>query len=312
MEETKVEETKEVKPTYKKHGPLYWLIIVVGMTFIVFMSIRIGEKIAEEKIEKEDGSKPSTVTSNSNSNSNEQKESEVTDAEKVEINSLMSLLFLNSEIKNNNMKAFGLNNILFGLFNNFEGTTGKNGKNIIIVAGMKKEDIIKYTATNGTFKDDKTKNEILDTIKANNETEAISYDKFNTYYKKLFNEDASTEDIIGICPNWYYDSTNKMFVAFLGCGGVDFKGQIAYLDSYSKVDDNIVVTTYVAGVNSLSNGATLYTDAQLSTKYKDLTTEEFNKFEIDETNKTSFTKYNFTFAKNTNGEYYFKSLTKAN
>ena len=68
MEETKVEETKEVKPTYKKHGPLYWLIIVVGMTFIVFMSVRMGEKIAKEKIDKEDGGKTTTVTSNSNSN----------------------------------------------------------------------------------------------------------------------------------------------------------------------------------------------------------------------------------------------------
>lgn len=68
MEETKVEETKEVKSTYKKHGPLYWLIIIVGMTFIVFMSVRMGEKIAKEKIDKEDGGKKTTITSNSNSN----------------------------------------------------------------------------------------------------------------------------------------------------------------------------------------------------------------------------------------------------
>ena len=62
-----VEEKKEEKVTYKKHGPLYWLIIIVGMGFIVFMSVRMGMKIAEEKIDKENGGKPS-VTSNSNSN----------------------------------------------------------------------------------------------------------------------------------------------------------------------------------------------------------------------------------------------------
>ena len=67
---TPIEEKKEDKPKRKGHGPLYWVIVIIGMGLIVYLSMGIGEKLGRYA-ELESGSGTSTKEeANSNENSN--------------------------------------------------------------------------------------------------------------------------------------------------------------------------------------------------------------------------------------------------
>lgn len=300
-----VEEKKEEKVTYKKHGFVYWLVIVLGMGFIVFMSVRMGEKIAEEKIEK-NGGKTTTVTSNSNSNKPEEKSNEVTADEKAKINDLMSLLFSNAKIENNFIKVTSLSDIWAPIF---KGNVSEVDLLKSLIMGARDKDVVAYTAKNGTFSD---------TYKTMEKGGAILATKLNEYYKKLTGKEiTSYVDLPLGCPMYAYDSTNKMYVEVVGCGGVSSAGQILYLDSYTKNDNTIVVSAYVGGYfDAYEEGTTIYADYYESENSDNIKVFQKSKtlenFKIDESNKTSFTKYNFTFEKASDGEYYFKNVTKAN
>ena len=304
--EIKTEETKEVKKEYKKHGFVYWLIVILGMGFIVFMSIRLGEKIAEEKIDK-DGENGTTTTSNSNSNatSNKVDSNEVTEAEKTAVNEKMRMLFSNGKIENNFIGVSSLSDIWAPLF---KGNVSELDLLKVLLRGIDVTEFDKYTATNGTFSS---------TYQNMNKGDALAATKLDAYYNKLTGKNiTSYVDITLGCPMFAYDSTNKVYVEIPGCGGVSASGQLVYLDSYTKVDNTIVIGTYVGGIfDEGAQGAIIYSDYYDAANkdnlkvYKKLTNSDFK---IDESNKTSFTKYNFTFEKSSNGEYYFKSVTKAN
>lgn len=69
---TPIEEKKEDKPKRKGHGPLYWVIVIIGMGLIVYLSMGIGEKLGRYA-ELESGSGTSTKEeANSNENSNKE------------------------------------------------------------------------------------------------------------------------------------------------------------------------------------------------------------------------------------------------
>lgn len=77
VEETKKVETKEITETPKEevstkrkgHGPLYWIIVIVGVALIVYLSIGIGEKLGKLATT-ESGNGTTKEESNSNTGSN--------------------------------------------------------------------------------------------------------------------------------------------------------------------------------------------------------------------------------------------------
>lgn len=66
-EEEKIEAKDDKVKTKRKGMPriIYWLIVIVGLTFIYFMSYRIGQRIAEKSNE---GSNDKDISEKSNSN----------------------------------------------------------------------------------------------------------------------------------------------------------------------------------------------------------------------------------------------------
>ena len=85
-----MEEEKKVEKKKKKRIPrvLYWLIVIVGLTFIYFMSYRIGQRIAKDSEDKNVG-KDVSEKSNSNvvSNNNSDVNSNITSNENSDANS---------------------------------------------------------------------------------------------------------------------------------------------------------------------------------------------------------------------------------
>lgn len=67
-----------VKTKKKGHGPLYWVIVIAGVAFIVYMSIRIGEKLAKVVDPETTASNNSNVVAESNSNTESNSNVEVT------------------------------------------------------------------------------------------------------------------------------------------------------------------------------------------------------------------------------------------
>lgn len=81
MEENKIEETKKTK---KKGMPrlLYWLIVIVGISFIISMSFSIGQKLAQSEgngNENDVTENESNVNEESNSNVAEENNSNITE-----------------------------------------------------------------------------------------------------------------------------------------------------------------------------------------------------------------------------------------
>ena len=59
-------------------------------------------------------------------------------------------------------------------------------------------------------------------------------------------------------------------------------------------------------------GYYLFQDINSKEVYKNITEEELASFKVDSTNAHNFDQYKFTFEKDTNGNYYFKSISKVN
>lgn len=98
MEEKVEKEEEKVETKKKKKGIpkiLYWIIVIVGLTFIYFMSYRIGQKIAEKDdnntnnnqvSEKSNSNENSNVTNNETSNETSNPTSNVTSNENTNTN----------------------------------------------------------------------------------------------------------------------------------------------------------------------------------------------------------------------------------
>lgn len=321
MEENKKDENEvkdeSVEQNKKKKGVpkvLYWLIVIAGCAFIFIGSYQIGYKIGNNFGDK------STGSTKTNSNSNEEQknvdENVVDEATKSTINDKMAMLFSTEKIENNFIKVTDLSDAWGAIFS---GELDETAKRLIIKRGFKTSEYVKYNATNGTF----SSADIKENLEVLTDITSISLEKFNAKYKKLFGTEPTSTNDIGDCPALFYDSTNKTYVKLDGCGGINISGQLVYIDAYNKKDNSVVVSTYVGGIATYNDGMDNaesayvvygdYYDADNIKNNKIIEKQEnFDLIKIDETNKASFTKYNFTFEKASDGEYYFKSVSKAN
>lgn len=78
-----VSPTESPKPKKKGHGPLYWVIVVAGVAFIVYMSMQIGEKLSKTVDPETNTGNNSNVAEESNSNTESNSNSGVKDVDKT-------------------------------------------------------------------------------------------------------------------------------------------------------------------------------------------------------------------------------------
>lgn len=302
--EVKEETVTEAKAVYKKHGPLYWIIVIAGMAFIVFMSVRIGEKLAESKEPSSSSNSKVETTSNNTSDKEEQK-TELTQADKEKIANKLAKILGDSEYTygkvittsdltptpgNAFTSNFNESNRLLLLFKSLKPTGEKIDVNSINVKDTNIAQMIKEEPTSSAM------------LVFNGEEVAKAY-------KELYGTDMTYADV-NSCPGYYYDSNSKNYISIGGCGGASTYKQYVYVDEITAQDNSIVISTYVGSVYSTPEGETYYND--YLTSFDNITAQKTTEKEITSSNKTSFTKYNFTFEKASDGEYYYKSVVKAN
>jgi hypothetical protein len=109
-----------------------------------------------------------------------------------------------------------------------------------------------------------------------------------------------------------------VFVESTECGSTDVYGQFISIDSYEQKDKSVIVTAYIAGYSANKgapageyNKITIYSNYYDTNASKVEEIKTFDEFKIEDSNKDKFTKYNFVFEKDSTGNYYFKSASKA-
>ena len=311
--DNEVKEEVKVEPKKKSNG-LFTLFACVMTGIIVFLATNIGQKASKtvdpdtpkknEVTSNVESNTTSNVESNVNSNSNS---TEITEVEKSSVNEKMVLLFGGSEIENNVINASHFSNIWEGLF------TGKYDEKFFlqtVIASIKSNDYVSYTAKDGEISKQE-KDQILTNM--NGGIKAIPASKVETLYKKLLGKDITKHQNVSLaCPIFAYDSKYKMYVEVPGCGGSTSAGQKVSLDSYTKNENLITVHTRV--LNYFCDGSeecVVYSGYGDNSKVFANTKEEKN-VKFDSKFEKAALKYDFVFEKSTDGNYYFKSVTKAN
>ncbi len=307
------EVNNEPKKKKKGHGPLYWIIVIIGITFIMYMSILIGERLNKAINPDTNNSKEevnSNVDSNITNNDSENKETKITDKVKIDylkkyINILEYLSLDTSSVK----------------VSDSAGIYYFMPIQIYALNKLEKKDITMDNATTAIVGATETKNSYgakeslesstLKNLGENADTfEHVSVNDFIEDYKTLFGfENISTKNVDVDCENYMYDKKANAFVMFAnGCGtGGPVAIQKTYI--YDITEDNNNVYVYIAyGVTGQNEkGQYLaYTDYTMNKKYTGNVTKDFT---IDESNYKDFSKYKYTFTKNSNGTYTFNEFS---
>lgn len=298
----------------KGHGPLYWVIVIIGITFIMYMSILIGEKLSktvdpDTNIKEESNN---NSDSNTNSNNTENKEVKITDKVKIQYLQKYVAILENLNLDTSNIKISSTSELHYFM-----------NKLIYAFDKLEKKDITTENATTAivSFTENKNgffdKNELASTTIGkfeqsgdnNLEFEYVSVDDIKQDYTSLFGFDkVSTKTIAYRCEDYIYDEKINAFVMYAnGCGTA---GPIAVPKTYiyDITEDNNNVYVYLAygvsGVNE-KNQYVAYTDYTMNKKYTSNVTKDFT---INESNYQDFSKYKYTFTKNNDGTYTFSAF----
>lgn len=189
------------KKEYKKHGPLYWVIVVAGMTFIVAASINIGEKLGKT-VNPETSSENKKTEVKSNSNSNE---------EKTEVTNL----------KESDAKKYvdGYKNLFDTLKSSGLSDDIKLGYAISNLAGTS---VVTNTSCSAAFTltDGEYRNDPYYCAGTESSLNSIAYDTVNSEVKKLFGSasTASKENKKGA--GWVYSEKVNSYVELESAFGV--------------------------------------------------------------------------------------------
>lgn len=304
---------QETKKRRKGHGPLYWIIVIIGVAFIMYMSILIGEKV-NKTVNPDNNIKNSKEEVNSNSNSNdnttENKEQKITD--KVKINYLKKYITILENLKLDTSSIKVSESAEYNYFMPAQ---------IYALDKLEKKDITADLATIAMVGSAEGKRGIapemaLDpaTLKyfgANPDSyEYVSINELMDDYKTLFGfENISTKTMEFKCSTYVYDNKANVFVLVAnGCGiGGPVAEQLTYIYDITEDKDNVYayIAYGVTGQNA-SNQFVAYTDYKMSQKYTGNVTKDFT---INESNYDSFSKYKYTFTKNSDGTYTFKEFS---
>ena len=149
----------------------------------------------------------------------------------------------------------------------------------------------------------------------------IAIDIVKDTYESLFGEELDESDMVnfsqcgltgGITGIFEYDAANSQYKASMpeqpGCGAMSTIGHFSYRDSYSVVGNKAYVTVEVGSATSDEYGAGVYSDFTGGTKVQDLVDGVVSGNYINESNKDSFTKYQYVFEKQESGAWALKGL----
>lgn len=299
------------KKNKKGHGPLYWIIVIIGVTFIMYMSILIGERL-NKTINPDTNNKNSQEESNSNitSDDSENKETKITD--KVKIDYLKKYIAI---IENLNLDTSSVKISTSAELNYFMNSQ------IYALDKLEKKDITMDDATTAMVASSQEKTNYLaneplssNTLKQLGDNPEkysyISVDEFIKDYKTLFGfENISTKNVNVKCTSYVYDNKINAFVLVAdGCGTA---GPVATQKTYiyDITEDNNNVYVYLAyGVTGQNEKGEFiaYTDYTMNKKYTGTVTKDFT---LNESNYKDFSKYKYTFTKNSDGTYTFSEFS---
>lgn len=236
----------------KGHGPVYWLIVIVGVTFIIAASFNIGTKvgkIAEGDVTNKDNT--SNQNSNVNSNSN------------VDSNS-------NIESNSNNIPENKIDNLDVASAEKLLAKYHETGigRSIQYTKGFTTE-LKQYLAWANTVNKPKRKCSDSFNVKlqsgetdvyytkvgqsefwCNSQTETISYDEINKTYKSLFGskQEMPKSNFSNLISLYYYsDKTNSFVKGYIWGTGVGPENIDGYAVKNVEVKDNqlLVNVAYV-------------------------------------------------------------------
>ena len=285
------------KPKKKGRG-LFTLFACIMTGIIVYFATTLGQELSKVN-----------EKNNVDNNSSESVETEVDDATKKIINEKISKLFVGAEYQNDNFRSSFIVDYGSELF---KGNVSDELKSAIVLHGSDVQ-WSKYTAKNGKFAHMEVQNFGEDNLMY------ATTDKVNELVKNLFGSELKDFAFVAGCPSYEYDTVNKVYVEFLGCGTAQILGQLIYPEKYSQSENTITITMYVGGYKSNSNVASnsensysIYSDYSSQDETKKLQdVKDIKEFKIEDSNKDKFSKYNLVFEKDSTDNYYFKSITKA-
>lgn len=138
-----------------------------------------------------------------------------------------------------------------------------------------------------------------------NITSVVSVEEAQRYVSDLFGPTTLKHANLVGCPSYVYDETEKIYFVQSGCTKEAIPTPISYVDRVTNKDNVYYATVYVG----LIDGNKVYNDFNKTKIVQELNLNE--SFEIKSDNKEEFSKYTYTFTKNSNGAYVFTSLKKA-
>lgn len=295
----------------KGHGPLYWIIVIIGITFIMYMSILIGERL-NKAINPDTNTKNSQEESNSNitSNDSENKEIKITDKVKIDylkkyVTILEKLSLDTSSVKVSESAGiyYFMNNQIYALDKLEKKDITMDNATIAMVASSENER--NYVAN------ESLESSTLKHLGEDPETfEYVSVNGFIEDYKILFGfENISTKNINVNCESYVYDKKANAFVMVAnGCGtAAPVAIQKTYVYDVTEDSDNVYVYLAYGVTGQNEKGEFIaYTDYAMNKRYTGNVTKDFT---IDESNYKDFSKYKYTFTKNSDGTYTFSEFS---
>lgn len=288
------EEIKEEKVVEKRKTNWLFTIFACIMTgVIVYLAIGLGDK-ASKIIDPDTGKSESKEekTSNVESNSNVVvEEKDITSAE-----TKASYLKLVEKLEFARVDGEGQSQLeFFGIYKHDAVTVDQLSKRSMFMS-------ILVTIGEGEWTiagDTKT----IDATAVLNKVRSL-YGNSIELYKETIDEMYTFE---------YDEATNK-YIASGGRGGEYIKHPLNYVYKVTEQGDNIYV--YAATANCSYDitkewpEAVIYTDIEGTKEYKRFKLGNNIEFKLDETNYDAFSKYKYTFVKNTDGTAKFEKIEK--
>lgn len=270
-----------------------------------------------------DDSKNSTKEENNNSDITEQesnKELEITDTtlktdlitKIVALSYLSETYYSTSDYNSDSFKLqlYSFSNDLYENLNLSEG----NKLLLALNSSELKDDYISDNKKSGDIRTyiDNYNSDLIEGLKEQSTVENV--------YNKYFGTKEINHQTVGKCPSYNYDSVNKVYYEVGGCGGTGAGYVYFYKNKFTTMDNEAYVYINI-GTSSLNSDDTTYNICKDLDPYnkgckdvykQNISSSEIEQFKIDSTNAHNFYQYKFTFEKDTNGNYYFKSISKVN
>ena len=131
-------------------------------------------------------------------------------------------------------------------------------------------------------------------------------EKYNELYGSSYSD--SISETFGICPMMIYDNENQKFYGYSECGGINLFSVISYINRYMQSDDAAYV--YVSVGSTDYDSGYIYKDYNSTQVYTTLKESDTIDNIITSENYQDFSEYKYTFKKNEDDSYSFKSIER--